>query len=122
MRMNSHSNRRALALGMVMVLAAACGGSENGEAANKAEWEEKHGSAVSITSDDLDRSVQALNAGQRPVVLSTCTQLEEGLVETRKALPVPDPSVDAALRSALDATGTAARTCVEGGRVASDAS
>ena len=122
MRMNSHSKRRALALGMIMVLAGACGGSDDGAAANKAEWEEKHGNAVSITSDDLDRSVQALNAGQRPVVLSTCTQLDEGLVESRKALPVPDPAVDAALRSALDATGTAAKTCIEGGRVASDAS
>jgi hypothetical protein len=34
---------------------------------------------------------------------------------------VPDPTVDAALRSALTATETATNTCVEGGRVASDA-
>ena len=121
MRLNKHSNGKALALGLVLLLGGACGGSDDGAAANKGDWEDKHGSAVSITSDDLDRSQQALNAGERPVVLSTCTQLKEDLVDARKALPGPDPGVDAALRSALDATDTAATTCVDGARVASDA-
>jgi hypothetical protein len=124
--MNNHSKRywRTAFVG-VALLAGACGGGGDdggGGAANKAEWEEEHASAVRVVSDDIDRAVQALNAGQRPVVLSECTQLQEDLTDARKAVPVPDATVDAALRSAFDATGTAAATCVEGGRVASDAS
>jgi hypothetical protein len=121
--MNNHSNRlwRAAVVGAAL-LAGACGGGDGGgPAANKAEWEKEHGSAVKVVSDDIDRAVQALNAGQRPVVLSECTQLQEDLVEARKAVPAPDPTVDAALRAAFDATGTAVSTCVEGARIASDA-
>ncbi len=121
--MNNHSNRLGLALVFLVLLGGACGGgSDEGGAANKAEWEKKHGSAIKVVSDDIDRSVQALNAGQRPVVLSECTQLKDDLVDAKKAVPVPDPTVDAALRSALAAAETAMNTCVEGGRVASDAS
>lgn len=110
-----------MAVLVAALVAGACGGgSDEGGAANKAEWEEKHASAVSVVSDDIDRSVQALNTGQRPVVLSECTQLKEDLLDARKAVPAPDATVDAALRSALEATETAAATCVEGGRVASD--
>lgn len=105
------------------LLAGACGGGsdDEGGAANKAEWEEEHGSTFSVVSDDIDRAVEALDAGQRPVVLSVCTQLQEDLVEAKKAVPAPDPTVDAALRSAFDATTTAVTTCVEGARIASDA-
>jgi hypothetical protein len=121
--MNNHSKRWSLVVVVLAGLAGACGGgSDEGGAANKADWEKKHGSAVSVVSDDLDRSVQALNAGQRPVVLSECTQLQEDLVDAKKAVPAPDPTVDAALRSAFDATTAAVTTCVEGARVASDAS
>lgn len=124
--MNNHSKQllwRAAVVGVALV-AGACGGGDDGGggAANKAEWEEEHGSAVKVVSDDIDRAVQALNAGQRPVVLSECTQLTEDLADARKSVPAPDPAVDQALRAAFDATGTAAATCVEGGRVASDAS
>ena len=120
--MNNHSNRlwRSAVVG-VALLAGACGGGDGGPAANKADWEQKHGSAVKVVSDDIDRAVQALNAGQRPVVLSECTQLQEDLADARKAVPAPDPTVDAALRTAFDATGTAVGTCVEGARIASDA-
>ncbi len=108
---------------LVILVGTACGGgSDEGGATNKADWEKKHGSAVKVVSDDIDRSVQALNAGQRPVVLSECTQLKDDLVDAKKAVPVPDPTVDAALRSAFTATETAMNTCVEGGRVAADAS
>ena len=120
--MNNHSKRLGLALVFAALLASACGGgSGEGAATNKADWEEKHGSAVKVVSDDIDRSVQALNAGQRPVVLSECTQLKDDLDDAKKAVPVPDATVDAALRSALAATETAMNTCVEGGRVASNA-
>ena len=120
--MNNHSNRLRLALVLVALVAGACGGgSDEGAATNKADWEKKHGKTVSVVSDDIDRAVQALNAGQRPILLSECTQLMEDLNDAKKALPVPDPTVDAALRAALAATETAMNTCVEGGRVASDA-
>ncbi len=104
------------------MLAGACGGGDNGGgAANKGEWEEKYGAIVKSVSDDIDRSVQALNAGQRTVVLSECSQLREDLGDARKAVPVPDPTVDTAVRAAFDATSTAADICVEGARTAIDA-
>ena len=121
---NSYSKRwrRAAAALALAASVGACGGdSDNGTAANKADWQEEFGSAVSVVSDDIDRSNQALNAGERSVVLSTCTQLQEEVGDARDALPVPDASVDAALRTALDATEVAARTCVDGARVASEA-
>jgi hypothetical protein len=101
---------------------AACGGdSDGGAATNKAEWQEEYGSAISVVSDDIDRSNQALNSGERSNLLSTCTQLQEDVGQARGALPVPDATVDAALRTALDATEVAARNCVDGARVASEA-
>jgi len=114
--MNNHSTRflavAALALGLA---AGACGGgSDSGGATNKADWQKKHGTAVSAVSDDIDRSVQALNAGQQPDVRSACTQLQEDLADARKAVPVPDATVDAALRSALDTSDSAAKSCLEG--------
>ena len=121
--MNNHSTRWRLAIVALAFLGAACGGgSDDGPAANKADWEKKHGKTVAVVSDDIDRAVQALNAGQRPILLSECTQLMEDLNGAKKALPVPDPTVDAALRGAFDATGTAVGTCLEGARIASDAS
>jgi hypothetical protein len=121
--MNNHSKRFAgvLALAAALVLGGCGGGDDGGGAANKGEWEDKYGAIVKSVSDDIDRSVQALNAGQRPVVLSECTQLQEDLADARKAVPVPDSTVDAAVRAAFDATGTAVNTCVDGARIASDA-
>jgi hypothetical protein len=122
--MNNHSKRFGMAVLAAALVAGACGGGDDeGGAANKGDWEKKHGSIVSAVSDDIDRSVQALNAGQRPVVLQECTQLKEDLTEAKKkAVPVPDGVVDAAVRAAFDATTTAVDTCLEGARVASDAS
>ena len=124
MMMNNHSKRFGMAVLAAALFTGACGGGgdDEGGATNKADWDKKHAATVKVVSDDIDRAVQALNAGQRPVVLSECTQLQEDLVDAKKAVPVPDPTVDAALRKAFDATTTAANTCVEGGRVASDAS
>src|SRR5688572_33025130 len=120
--MNNHSKRFGMAVLAAALFAGACGGSDDeGGAANKAEWDKKYAAIVKSVSDDIDRSVQALNAGQRPVVLSECTQLQEDLVEATKAVPVPDSTVDGALRAAFDATSTAVNTCVEGARIASDA-
>ncbi len=121
--MNNHSNRfwRSVVVGVALLAGACGGGDDEGGAANKAEWDEEYSAIVKSVSDDIDRSVQALNAGQRPVVLSECTQLQEDLVEAKKALPVPDATVDGALKAAFDATTTAVDTCVEGARLASDA-
>ena len=121
--MNNHSNRLRIAVALAALAVGACGGgSDDGGAANKGDWEKKNGSIVSAVSDDIDRSVQALNAGQRPVVLQECTQLQEDLTEAKKkAVPVPDGVVDAAMRAAFDATTTAVNTCLEGARVASNA-
>lgn len=119
--MNNHSKLFALAAVSLALVLGACGGGDEGTATTKADWDERHSAIVKIVSDDIDRSVQALNAGQRPVVLSECTQLRDDLVEARKAVPVPDATVDAAVRAAFDATGTAVDSCVEGARVASDA-
>lgn len=122
MMMNNHSKRFGMAVLVAALFAGACGGSDDeGGAANKADWDKKYSAIVKSVSDDIDRSVQALNAGQRPVVLSECTQLREDLVEAKKAVPVPDTTVDDALRTAFDATTAAVDTCVEGARVASDA-
>src|SRR5215212_12120928 len=121
---NNHSKRFGMAVLAVALFAGGCGGGsdDEGGAANKGDWEKKHGSIVTSVSDDIDRSVQALNAGQRPVVLQECTQLQEDLTEAKKkAVPVPDSVVDAALRAAFDATTTAVGTCLEGARVASNA-
>jgi hypothetical protein len=97
----------------------ACGGeSDEGGAASKAEWQEKHGSAVTAVSNDIDRTNQALNTGERAVLLSECTQLSEDLADARKAVPAPDPAVDSALRGAFDATDAAAKECIEGARIA----
>ena len=120
--MNNHSNRWRWVLLLLALAVGACGGdSDGGTPTNKADWQEEFGDALTVVSDDIDRSNQALDAGERPVVLSTCTQLQEEVGDARDALPVPDPTVDAALRTALDATEIAARTCVDGARVASDA-
>ncbi len=111
-----------MAVLVAALFAGACGGGgDEGGAANKGDWDKKYSAIVKSVSDDIDRSVQALNAGQRPVVLSECTQLQEDLVEAKKAVPVPDSTVDGALRAAFDATTTAVNTCVEGARIASDA-
>jgi hypothetical protein len=112
-----------MAVLVVALFAGACGGSDDeGGAANKGDWEKKHGSIVTAVSDDIDRSVQALNAGQRPVVLQECTQLQEDLNDAKKkAVPVPDGVVDAAVRAAFDATTTAVGTCLAGARQASNA-
>lgn len=121
---NSYSKRwRRVAVALALAASVgACGGdSDNGTAASKADWQEEFGGAVSVVSDDIDRSNQALNAGERAVLLPTCTQLQEEVGDARDALPVPDPGADAALRTALDATEVAARTCVDGARIAGEA-
>lgn len=103
------------------LLIGACGGGSGGAATNKADWQKRYGPAVSAVSTDVDSADEALGKGDRPGVLSTCNQLQDDLAGARKALPVPDPTVDAALRSGLDAVSTAVPTCIRGGQVANEA-
>jgi len=122
--MNNHSTRWVLAIGLLALVGGACGGGgsdDSGAATDKAGWQKKYSAVIASVSDDIDRSVQALNAGQQPVVRSACGQLQEDLGDAHKAVPVPDGTVDAALRSALAASDTAAKTCAEGARVATSA-
>lgn len=122
--MNFYSKRTVRSgLLAVALLGGACGGGSSGGAAtNKADWQKRYAPAVAAVSIDVDSANDALTKGDRPVVLSSCYQLQDDLAGARKGLPVPDPTVDAAVRSGLDAVGTAVPTCIHGGQVANQAS
>ncbi len=112
-----------MAAGVLLALSlGACGGDsgDGGAAGNKADWQAKHGAVVTAVSTDVDAANAALDKGDRPVILSSCNQLQEDLADARKAVPVPDATVDARLRAALDAVGTAVPTCLQGARIAND--
>lgn len=120
--MNRYSMRFRSAVLLGALVLGGCGsGSDKGGAATKAGWEDKYGSAVTAVSQDIDRTNQALNVGERSVLISECTQLSEDLADAKKAVPVPDPAVDSALRSAFEATEAAAKQCIEGARIAGEA-
>jgi hypothetical protein len=120
--MNSHSKGWWAAVLATAAVAVGCGGGSGGGATDKAGWTKAHGAAVSAVSTDLDAARQALDTGQRPSILSSCNQLQEDLVDARKGLPVPDATVDGALRAALDAVGAGVPDCLEGARLANQAS
>lgn len=108
---------------LAALLGGACGGaSGGGPAAGKSDWEKRHGAAVRAVSVDLDSAREGLAKGDRPAIISSCNQLKEDLVDARKGLPVPDPTVDGAVRRAFDAIEAGVPDCLEGARVASQAS
>jgi len=109
-------------LATALLVGACGGGSSGGAATTKADWQKRYGPAVSAVSLDVDSANDALSKGDRPSVLSSCNQLQDDLVGARKGLPVPDPTVDTAVRGGLDAVGTAVPTCIRGGQVANQAS
>ena len=120
---NNHSTWWRVAAGTVVVVAlGACGGgSGDGSAGGgKAGWEKKHGAAVTAVSADVDAANAALDKGDRPVILSSCNQLQEDMADARKALPVPDATVDGSVRAAFAAVDTAVPTCLQGARIAND--
>ena len=109
---------------LMTALAGACGGSGGssaGTATNKADWDKRNGAVVAAVSTDVDAANEALSKGDRPVILSSCNQLQEDLADARKGLPVPDAAADSAVRAGLDAVATAVPTCLNGGRVANEA-
>src|SRR5436305_457597 len=123
--MNTHSKRLwpavVMAVTLTVALTAACGGGSS-NTTTKAGWTKAHGPIVSTTSIDLDVVNQALDAGQRPDVLAACNQLNEDVPKARKALPVPDPTADGALRTALDTIAAGVADCLEAARVGNQAS
>ncbi len=120
--MNSHSKHLLWpSLVVTLVVTAGCGGSGGGSATTKSGWTKSHGSAVTTFSSDIDVADQALDAGQRPDVLSGCNQLNDDLPNVRKALPVPDPNADSTLRAALDAATPGVADCLQAARVGNDA-
>jgi hypothetical protein len=109
--------RRAWAsvAGASALLLVACGDGSS-DASPKAAWTAKHGEALRTLSADLETARTTLSSLQRPDILGSCSQLRDSLIEARKAIPVPDPSADAALRAGLDAVGVGTGDCIEGAR------
>ena len=99
------------ALGLV-----ACGDDSAPEATSKAAWTARHGAALATLKTDLDAARSTLSSLQRPDILGNCNQLRDSLGEARKALPVPDPKSDAALRAGLDAVAEGTEDCIQGAR------
>jgi hypothetical protein len=112
----------ALAALAALVAVAGCGGSGgSSKPLTKAEWNRQHGAAVTTVSTELDRARASLNAGNQQSIIGDCTLLRDSITDAMKGLPVPDPVSDAALRKALASANTGAADCIQGGRVASNA-
>ncbi len=107
--------RRAVAAVATAVLVA-CGGRSTEAQPSKAAWITRHGDAVAGVNRDLEAARTTLSSLQRPDILGSCNQLRDSLGEARKALPVPDPAADTALRRALDAVAAGAEDCIQGAR------
>jgi hypothetical protein len=104
-------------MGLAALLAVSCGGGSTAAgSSSKAAWTARHGAALTILNADLETARSTLSSLQRPDILGTCTQLRDSLTEARKALPVPDPPSDAALRAGLDAVGVGTDDCIAGAR------
>jgi hypothetical protein len=103
------------AVAAAALVLAACGDDDGGS--TKPSWEKEHGDLVTALGRDIDDAAAALGRGERNVTLGACTQLSDDAQEVRsEALPVPDSTVDAALRRAVDLAAKAAASCIEGAR------
>jgi hypothetical protein len=100
----------------------ACGGSSRPKVLTKPEWTARYGAAVSAVGTQLDFARSALDKGQRDAILSACNLLHDDLGPAEQALPVPNLTVDAALRTSLNDLSTGVEDCLQGARVASVAS
>ena len=104
-----------LAAGVGM-LVAGCGGDSTPPVPTKAAWTSAHGQAIATLNADLQTARSTLSSLQRPDILGDCNALRDSQAEARKGLPVPDPTVDAALRNALDAMDVGIEDCIQGAR------
>ncbi|MGH9278217.1 MAG: hypothetical protein ACRD12_08925 [Acidimicrobiales bacterium] len=99
------------------VLLGACGGGGGSSGGGKAGWEEDNGELVAAYSRDLDDAINNINQGARANTVGSCTQVDDDAKELdTQAFPVPDGTVDAALRRAVDAGKLAAASCIAGAR------
>ncbi len=111
-------------LGAIALVAAAggCGGGSSGPAATtKAAWTSQHGAAVKAVSMELDIAQATLAGGNQQNIIGDCSLLRDDVTEAKKGLPAPVATVDSALRQGLDSVDMGAADCVQGGRVASNA-
>lgn len=99
----------------IAVLAGCGGGGGGGSAGTKAEWEEQNGQLVAAYSRSLDDAMNNINQGARANTVGSCTQVADDARELDdQAFPVPNPTVDAALRLAVDNGTKAAASCISG--------
>lgn len=93
-----------------------CGGA-GGPGDSKAAWERGNGELVAAYSRDLDDAIDNIDQGARAATVGSCTQVADDARELEnQAFPVPDGTVDAALRQAVDAGRAAAASCLAGSR------
>jgi hypothetical protein len=104
------------AMGTAVLLGACGGGDTQAAQSPKAAWTAKNGAAIAALNADLQTARTTLSSLQRNDILSNCNQLRDSLNEAKKALPVPDPTSNDNLRTALDAVGVGAEDCVAGAR------
>jgi len=108
--------RKLVVLMAVVVVLGGCGGGGGGSARQK--WDDKNAENVATFSEDLDAAQAALTNGDRQTILRSCTQLSVDVKDFRpKAIPVPNPAVDAPLRTAFDKSESGATDCLAGSRV-----
>lgn len=104
-----------LAAVVAVTMLAACGGGDGGSAGSKAEWEEQNGELVTAYSRSLDDAMNNINQGARANTVGSCTQVRDDANELNdQAFPVPNQTVDAALRLAVDSGLRAAASCISG--------
>lgn len=106
----------ALAAALAVVVLVGCGGGDDGgSAGNKAEWEDQNGELVQAYSRSLDDAINNINQGARATTVGSCTQVADDAKELNaQAFPVPNATVQAALRSAVDNGTKAAASCLAG--------
>ena len=91
----------------------ACGG-DAAAPPTKGAWLAEHGPAITRLDADLQTARTTLSSLQRPDILGNCNLVRDSLAEARKGLPVPDATVDTALRAALDAVAVGTEDCIRG--------
>ena len=112
--------RRGTSAGLVaaaLIVLAGCGGGGGGKANDKASWQKDNGSLVTAFSKDIDDAITTITQGERNATVASCTQVQDDGNELRtKATPVPNATVDGALKKAIDLANQAAADCLKGAK------
>ncbi|HEX3542331.1 MAG TPA: hypothetical protein VHT75_18000 [Acidimicrobiales bacterium] len=110
-------------MAIVVVTMAGCGGGgASTKASTKADWTAQHGAAIATARTQLGFARSTLDHGDRQAILSACNLLHDDLNDVQKALPVPNATVDSALRKAVASLSSGVSDCLQGARLASVAS